>query len=150
MNLTIQKAKAEDLETLYQIEKKCFTIEAFDINHIETLLHAPNSVTLVALAEKKIVGFIIGLILEEEKEKLGYIITLDVLPKYRRKRVGHRLLEEVERIFREKAVKNCYLEVRIDNIAALGLYAKHGYKQVAHLKNFYQKGLDGIRLKKIL
>lgn len=148
MRFTIQKAKPEHLESLYEIEKKCFTIEAFSKEQIENLLYAPNSISLVAVADGKTVGFIIGLLQGKKGEKIGYIITIDVTPEYRRKRLGDKLLEEVERIFAENTVQSCYLEVRVDNKAALELYTKHGYKEIVRLKDFYHRGIDGIRMKK--
>jgi ribosomal protein S18 acetylase RimI-like enzyme len=58
-------------------------------------------------------------------------------------------LQEIEKIFKEKGVKACRLEVREDNIAALRLYQKSGYKKVAKLKNYYGNA-HGIYLQKDL
>jgi len=150
MTLRIKQATIEDLEKLYNIEKECFTFEAFSKGQIASLLKASNSVSLVAEENNEILGFIIGLIYNEQEEKIGHIFTIDVAIKHRRKGVGLKLLKELEKIFIKKGAKACYLEVRVDNSAARQLYHKQGYKEIEELKNFYRKGIHGIRLKKNL
>jgi len=149
LEITIKPATIKDLETLYQIERECFTIEAFSKKHITYLLQNPNTLNLVAHANGEIAGFIIGLIYRHNKMITGRVYTLDVAVKHRRKGIGIKLLSELEQIFLEKGVKICYLEVRVDNVAALELYRKHGYVEVEKLKHYYT-GIHGIRLKKKL
>ena len=147
MSITIQQAAINDLETLYQIERECFTIEAFNKQHITYLLENPSAISLVAKINNTIAGFIIGLIHRHDERITGRIYTLDVAVTYRRKGVGLKLLDEIERIFAKRGVKTCYLEVRKDNVAALELYRKRGYAEVKELKDYY-KGAHGVRLKK--
>jgi len=147
--IIIQRATINDLENLYQIERECFTIEAFSKQHIAYLLKKPNAVSLVAQINNTIAGFVIGLILRYDKGTTGRIYTLDVAVKYRRKGIGLKLLDGIERVFVEREVKKCYLEVRRDNVAALELYRRHGYLEVEELKDYY-KGANGVRLEKKL
>jgi len=149
LSITIQRATIDDLETLYQIERECFAIEAFSKQHIAYLLENPNTVSLVAKINNAIAGFIIGLIHRHDEKITGRIYTLDVAVKYRRKGVGLKLLDKIERIFTKNGVKICYLEVRKDNVAALELYRRHGYVEVEELKDYY-RGAHGVRLKKKL
>jgi len=149
LSITIQRATIDNLETLYQIERECFTIEAFSKQHIAYLLENPNAVSLVAKINNAIAGFIIGLIHRHDERITGRVYTLDVAVKYRRNGVGLKLLDEIERIFAKRGVKICYLEVRKDNVAALELYRKHGYVEVKELKDYY-RGVHGVRLKKKL
>ncbi len=141
----------KDLETLYQIERECFTIEAFSKEHIALLLKNPNCVGLVAKVNSEIAGFIIGLAHSNILgTKMGHIYTLDVAVKHRRKGIGLKLLEALEKTFSEKGVKTCYLEVRVDNVAARELYDKRGYSQAETLEDYYRKGVHGVRLTKLL
>jgi len=149
LSITIQQATINNLETLYQIERECFPIEAFNKQHIAYLLQNPNAVSLMAQINNAIAGFIIGLIHRHNEKITGRIYTIDVAAKYRRKGVGSELLDEIERIFAKRGVKICYLEVRKDNVAALELYHKHGYVEVEELKHYY-KGAHGVRLEKKL
>jgi ribosomal-protein-alanine acetyltransferase len=128
---------------------ECFEKEAFTKQQIAYLLNDYNSISLVAKENEKIVGFIIGRIHVERKSLIGHILTIDILPAYRRKGIAVKLLQEIERIFKEKGVKVCHLEVREDNVAALSLYQKSGYKKIGRLENYYENA-HGIYLRKTL
>ena len=149
MSITIQQATINSLETLYQIERECFTAEAFSKEHIAYLLENSNAVSLVAKINNAIAGFVIGLIHRHDEKITGRVYTLDVAVKYRRKGVGLKLLDEIERIFVERGAKICRLEARRDNVAAIELYRKHGYVEVEELKDYYE-GAHGVRLEKKL
>jgi len=138
------------LETLYKIERECFTLEAFTKQHIALLLENPRNIRLAAWENNEIVGFIIGLIQNFNETRIGRIYTLDVAVKHRRKGIGLKLLNELEQGFIKKGVKNCYLEARTDNVAARKLYRKNGYTEVKQLKDYYSKRVHGVLLVKKL
>jgi len=148
--ITIKQATIKDLETLYKIEKECFIKEAFTKKQIKNLLQNSNAVSLSAQTNDETAGFIIGLTYANNKARIGHVITIDVAIKYRRKRIGMRLLNELEREFIRKGVEICYLEVRIDNVVARELYLKQGYKEAKQLKHYYPKRTNEVRLKKKL
>jgi len=150
LTITIKQATNKDLETLYKIEKECFTKEAFTKKQIENLLQNPNAISLIAQTSNETAGFIIGLIHQSNKTRIGHVITIDVAIKHRRKGIGTKLLNELEQKFIRKDIETCYLEARIDNIAARELYRKQGYKQTKQLKHYYPKRTNGIQLKKKL
>ena len=149
MPTTIEDASIRHLDRLYEIEIECFDREAFTKQQIAHLLTDYNSVSLVAKANGEIIGFIIGTIYSERNLLTGHILTIDISPIHRRKGIAQKLLQATEKIFKEKGVKACSLEVREDNIAALRLYQKFGYNKVAKLKNYYGNA-HGIYLKKAL
>lgn len=148
--VTIQPATINDLEALYMIEKECFTSEAFTKTEIAYLLEAPNSISLIARVNDEITGFTIGLIHDYYKIKAGHVYTIDVAIKYRRRGIGLRLLKELERVFIKMGVKNCYLEARLNNVAALELYRKHGFVEAGTIRNHYSLGTHGVQLVKRL
>ncbi|MGQ9538515.1 MAG: ribosomal protein S18-alanine N-acetyltransferase [Candidatus Bathycorpusculaceae bacterium] len=149
MAITIEDASLKYLDRLYEIEMECFTREAFTKQQIAQLLANPNSVSLIAKGDNKIVGFIIGMLSIEDNMLIGHVLTIDVSPSHRRKGVGIKLLHEIEKIFKDKQARICRLEVREDNVAALNLYRKLGYKKVAKLEYYYGEA-HGILLKKFL
>ncbi|UCE15258.1 MAG: ribosomal protein S18-alanine N-acetyltransferase [Candidatus Bathyarchaeota archaeon] len=150
MFITVQQATTKDLETLYEIERECFTTEAFTKEQIAYLLKNPDAVSLVAQIDDENAGFIIGLTYRGNKARIGHIYTIDVAVKHRRKGIGLRLLNELEQIFVKKSIKICHLEVRIDNVAARELYHKQGYIEMRRLKDYYPVGIHGVQLKKKL
>lgn len=149
MLLRIEKASIEHLDRLCEIEIKCFETEAFTKQQIAYLLTDSNSVILVSKVKGEIVGFVIGKTYMDKKPATGQILTIDVSPKHRRKGIGQRLLQEIEKTFKDKGIKMCCLEVRENNIVALSLYQKFGYKTVGRLENYYGDA-HGIRLRKVL
>jgi ribosomal-protein-alanine acetyltransferase len=149
MELRIESASLGHLNRLYQIERECFDKEAFTRQQIAYLLTDYNCISLIAIMNNEIVGFIIGAVDYERNAQVGHILTIDVAPDYRQKGVAQKLLREIEKIFKEKGFRASHLEVREDNIAALGLYQKLGYKKIAKLKNYYGNA-HGIYLKKDL
>ncbi len=150
LSVTIQLATVNDLETLYEIEKECFAAEAFTKEQLGYLLQNPNAIGLVAHIDGENVGFVIGLTYNKNNVRIGHIYTIDVAVKHRRRGIGLRLLQELEKTFAEKDVETCYLEVRIDNAAARQLYRKQGYMETERLNGYYPLGTHGIRLKKKL
>ncbi len=150
MPITVRRATTKDLETLDKIEKECFTSEAFTKQHIAFLLENPQNIRLAAWKNNEIAGFIIGLIQNFNETRIGRVYTLDVAVKHRRKGIGLKLLNELEQVFIEKGVKNCYLEARTDNVEARELYHKQGYTEVKQLKDYYSKGIHGVLLVKKL
>lgn len=150
MHIKIKPASLNDLQTLYKIERECFSLEAFSIEEIAFLIQNPNSISLLAQIDGEIAGFVIGLIYDTRGGKMGHVFTLDVAKKHRRKGVAMKLMNELEAKFRENNVKECFLEVRLDNEAAKKLYRKLGYEEITCLRDYYGKGVHGIRLKKVL
>jgi ribosomal-protein-alanine N-acetyltransferase len=149
MLITIEDASIRHLDRLYEIEMECFEREAFTKQQIAHLLTDYNSVSLVAKINGEIIGFIIGTIYLERNSPTGHILTIDTSPIHRRRGIAQKLLQEIEKIFKGKGVKACRLEVREDNIAALRLYQKFGYKKIAKLENYYGN-VHGMYLKKDL
>jgi len=145
----IEDASIKYLDRLFEIEMECFKSEAFTKQHIAQLLTNQNCISLIAKENDKIIGFVIGMVYVEGNILTGHILTLDVSPSHRRKGVGIKLLQELEKIFRSKQVKVSRLEVREDNVAALNLYQKLGYRKVGRLRHYYGDA-HGIILEKVL
>ena len=150
MAITIKPVTIKDLEILYKIEEECFTKEAFTKKQIRNLLQNSNAISLIVQTNGETAGFIIGLTYPNNKARIGHVITIDIAIKHRRKRIGTRLLNGLERKFVRKGVETCYLEVRIDNVVARELYRRQGYKETKQLKYYYPKRTNGVRLKKKL
>jgi ribosomal-protein-alanine N-acetyltransferase len=146
----VKPATSDDLDVLHEIERECFTMEAFPKEQMARLLENPSTVSLGAWMNHEVVGFIIGSIEDLEETKAGHVLTLDIAVKHRRRGIGLRLLTELERIFAAKGVEMCYLEVGVDNVAARELYRKQGYTEVETLSDYYHKGVHGVRLAKRL
>jgi len=150
LGFEIRKAYEKDLDLLYEIELECFGGDAFAKPQLAYCLSSPSFLTLVVLDREQPVGFITGSVENLCQELVGHIYTLDVKPDYRRKGLGVRLLKAFEQALAQRGVRAFCLEVSVDNIAARNLYIKAGYRLHEKLKDYYEPGKDGIRLKKSL
>ena len=73
------------------------------------------------------------IILEE-----AHITNIAVSPEFRRKHIGEALLKAIIDECYKEMVKFITLEVRVSNVAAIGLYEKYGFKSLGTRKGYYQ------------
>lgn len=92
----------------------------------------------IYMENSNIIGFINYYDMYERFE-LSYI---EVKEEYRNKKIGSKLIEHLIEIAKSKFVENITLEVNINNIYAIKLYEKNGFKKVAIRKGYYN-GIDG-------
>jgi ribosomal-protein-alanine acetyltransferase len=149
MAVKIEDTSIRLLSKLYEIEKQCFGQEAFTKQQLTYLLTEYNAIGLAARVNSEIAGFAIARVDIGRNTSFGHILTVDIAPAYRRQGIAQKLLQEIETVFREKCIKECRLEVREDNVAALNLYQKLGYKKVGKLEKYYGEA-HGLYLQKTL
>ena len=82
---------------------------------------------------KKNKGFCIFSYIKEEAE----IITMSVLPKYQNKGIGFLILKELEEFLLKTNCKKIFLEVATNNLNAIHLYRKAGFKKCGIRKNYF-------------
>eukprot|EP00397_Hematodinium_sp_SG-2012_P020395 GEMP01021010.1.p1 GENE.GEMP01021010.1~~GEMP01021010.1.p1 ORF type:complete len:192 (+),score=20.48 GEMP01021010.1:205-780(+) len=82
---------------------------------------------------------------DDKRTKRLYILTLSVLPAYRRRGFGKQLLDFVYTTIQDQAFRDeifdVYLHVHTANIAALEFYKSCGFEQKEEIKDYY-KNLD--------
>ncbi len=139
----IQSSSLRDLFPLSALEKVCFDQDAWPLLELIGVLTFPGVVRLRAVVAGEMVGFIAGD--PRRNEKTGWILTLGVLPDWRRKGIARDLLATCEQIMGMPRVK---LTVRRDNLPALRLYEKLGYRQIDIWSRYYRNGQDGLVLEK--
>jgi ribosomal protein S18 acetylase RimI-like enzyme len=140
LDIEIVVASFEDLEAMMELERQCFTSEAFSRQQILYLLGDCNSISLVAKVNGgKVVGFVILQLETDETGQMvfGHIVTLNVAVVFRRMGVAQKLLLGCEVFLKLQGVFECRLEVRQDNYVALELYRQMGYVETALLKKYY-------------
>lgn len=65
------------------------------------------------------------------------LLTIAVHPRFRRRGAATEMLEEMCRQARHAGVEEIFLEVAQDNTAAISLYGRAGFVQVAVRENYY-------------
>jgi ribosomal-protein-alanine acetyltransferase len=149
MNTEIESATIKLLDRLYEIEKQSFQREAFSKKQISYLLTDYNAISLVARTNGEIVGFAIGRMDVARGTPYGHVLTLETLPSHRRRGIAQKLMKQMEFLFREKGAEEIRLEVREDNMAAICLYQKLGYRKIGKLERYYGDA-HGLYFKKSL
>ena len=69
----------------------------------------------------------------------GEITNVAVKPEFRRCHVADEMLRALVSDSEAEGIRYIYLEVRVSNDAAIGLYEKHGFTRRGIRKNFYEK-----------
>ena len=149
MEIRIETASVKLLDKLFKIEEQCFDQEAFTKRQIAYLLSDYNTISLIAKLESEIAGFILAQIEIENDTLFGHIITINVVPAFRKKGIGSKMMQEMEAILKQKGISECHLEVREDNSPAFKLYQNSGYQKIGRLEKYYGKA-HGLYLKKNL
>ena len=107
-----------------------------------TLLAMAGSFGFLAHAERP-EGFILCRAVADEAE----VLTLLVLPPYRRRGLATALLAKAMGAARDLGVSAMFLEAAANNKAALALYSALGFGQVGSRTHYYADGTDALVLR---
>ena len=135
-------------EKLAKIHSQSFNQKnlKYSSEFILSLLKNPN----ISYIYKKNKGFCIFSCNEKEAE----IITMAILPKYQNQGIGFLILTQLEGILSEISCNKVFLEVASNNLIAIHLYDKLGFKSFGIRKNYFtvseNKKVNAILMKKII
>lgn len=137
-----------DLQSVMYINRVCLPENYTDYFFIDLYRRFPETF-IVAEDDGKIVGYIMcrielglsnfglgGLM------KKGHIVSVAVLPNYRRKGVGQALIVKAMEGMKLYNAKQCFLEVRVTNTPAINLYKKLGFQVTRTIHGYYADGED--------
>jgi len=139
----IQRAGWRDLPAVYRLEKVCFSQDAWPLLDILAVLSVPGVVRLKAVSSGTVAGFIAGDWMKSRT--LGRIITLGVLPGFRRQGMARRLLFAAESAL---CTPRYQLVLRRSNEGALRLYQEAGYRTTDSWPAYYRDGEEGLVMEK--
>jgi len=145
----IREASEKDILTVMNINRICLP-ENYSYAFFHSVLKAYPRTFLVAEVDSKIAGYIMCRVerilskLERFRiKKAGHIISIAVLPEYRRRGIASTLLRKAMTILKEEyGCDEIFLEVRVTNSQAIALYKKLGFDKIDVLKGYYVDGED--------
>lgn len=106
-----------------------------------TLLSSPGVFALLAESEEtEPLGFVLTRIAADEME----ILTIGVRPAQRGKGVGHLLLKHALTAAQEAGAAQAFLEVSVNNHAAVALYTAHEFQITGTRKKYYLEFINNI------
>ncbi|MEM1919548.1 MAG: ribosomal protein S18-alanine N-acetyltransferase [Desulfurococcaceae archaeon] len=134
MNIVIREFRISDLDSVINIENKCFKPEhRYSRSVFLELFRTYPDCFYVAVIDSLVVGYVICGYIED----FGHIISIAVDPDFQSRGIGKKLLLKTEEILKEKGVRVVYLEVGVSNYRAINLYLKNGYTPITILEKYY-------------
>ena len=144
---TLRLYRPSDLDALHKIDQACFPKGiAYGREELKSYIQSGDAHCVLVEVDGEIAGFV----LSERSAQLAHIITLDVIAEHRRQLLGSLLLETSEREAASRGARLMYLETATTNKAAIALWKKHGYREVATIANYYGTAMDAFEMHKLL
>lgn len=143
--MDIVPATIFDFNDLRKLEQESFGNDAWSFLDLFAVLTFHEVVRLKAVEEGQMAGFVAGD--PRPRDKLGWIVTIAVKPRYRRRGIGRALLRACEVRLQVPCVR---LTVRLSNQAAIAMYRREGYVTAEIWSGYYNDGEDGMVMEKRL
>ena len=136
--MNIRIAELEDLNEIYNIEKKVFNdYWSLDLIKSEIIEKKYSRVTVLEL-KKKIIGYIFQRKIYDE----NHIINLAIDIPYQHRGYGKFLLMKI--LEKDDNDTNVFLEVKEANLPAVKLYIDLGFEEVDRKERYYSDGSNAI------
>lgn len=138
------------LQQLCQLEKQLFGISGWDAQSLETMFAQKYNHFFISMIDDKVVAYCIVQVMFETAE----ILRIGVDKAHQGQGVAKQVLAAVVKFLQTAKADKLLLEVRDDNVAAVGLYQRLDFKQIHVRKNYYDNKngtfTDGLILQKEL
>lgn len=128
------------VEPLAELHAQCFPEEPWDAEAVARVLGLSGVAGFVAWQNDMPAGFALARDLGAECE----ILSLSVLPEFRRCGIGKALLHAIVGEACRRGLPSIVLEVAADNGAARGLYAGLGFIAVGNRPHYYRRGAETV------
>jgi len=131
--LNIVPLNEEHIESIYKIEKESFS-DPWKFEMFSGLSENNIAVCFTAFDNDEIVGFLISYHIASEIE----ILNIAVKQSKRRQNIAVKLFGAVFDYAKNNDIDEFFLEVRMSNTGAIGLYKKLGFEINGIRKNYYK------------
>ncbi len=145
----IRPAEAPDIDALLTVEQQCFNVYYYayymlNRRNFEFCLEDADSLFLVAVVQEQVVGYVLGPVEPWREPPAAHIDSIAVLPEMQNRGLGSRLLQSFMSEASRAGCKLVTLEVAAANEAGLAFFARHGFRKLRRLRNYYGKDLHGL------
>ena len=138
MNLKFRKMIQDDITQVYNIEKILFSDPWSMNSFVDDLKGNQFSYSFIIENDNEVVGYSVCWYYLNEL----HIGNFAIHPDYQRKGLGKFFLKNIFKKFNKYHI--AYLEVRENNLAAINLYSKFGFKEMYRRKKYYSNGEDAM------
>ena len=138
--IVYRTANAFDLPVFASLDKELFPYSPWSASQYKEEFSSPTRHFVVAIDEaQNIVGYA-GVFAPGGAE--ADVLTVGVVPLYRGKSIAKALMALITDWADEQGSTAMMLEVKTDNIEAIGLYESLGYSKLNIRKDYFGAGLD--------
>lgn len=151
--ISLRDYREGDLEPMTRVDEVCFAADfRFDRAVMSAFASAPNAKAVIAESDSDgLAGFVIAHLERAAGGLRGYVVTLDVLPKYRHGGLGARLIGKMEYEMCAAGARWMDLHVFTGNEGAIRFYERQSYVRIGRVERFYgESGLDAFVYRKQL
>ncbi len=143
MDIQIQKITNSDFESFKDILVSEFD-NFWNLQILKQEIESLNTYYIVAKYNNEVVGFAGIKMTFDNADLMNIVVKKD----FRNKGIGTLLLKSLIDICNNFNISKLFLEVCEDNICAINLYNKLGFKEISIRKNYYKNKSAKIMLKK--
>ncbi|WP_082546042.1 N-acetyltransferase [Rhodanobacter sp. Root627] len=147
--IEVRRAAPSDLDALVALEQHTFDSDQLSRAQYRRHLASDSALVLVVdgagpfLAGAAVVFFRKGSV-------VARLYSLATAAEARGKGVASALMAATTKAARDRGCRVLRLEVRADNVAAIGLYERQGYRRIDQLPGYYEDGAEGWRYERVL
>jgi ribosomal-protein-alanine N-acetyltransferase len=140
--ITYRVANAFDLAVFVSLDKKLFPYSPWSASQYKQEFAAPTRHFVVALDDaQSIIGYA-GVFAPGGAE--ADVLTVGVIPSQRGKGIARQLMALITDWAKQQGSTAMMLEVKVDNLEAIGLYESLGYSKLNIRKDYFGAGLDAL------
>jgi [ribosomal protein S18]-alanine N-acetyltransferase len=145
---TLREVRWTDIPALAALEHELFAHDAWsEPTWWAELAGRPRRDYVVLADADGLLGYV-GL---DHGGEVADVMTIAVAPRAQGRGLGRLLLTALEERATARGARHVMLEVRADNVAALGLYERSGFTVLSTRRRYYQPGdVDAIVMRKSL
>lgn len=149
--ITYRDAMALDIPVFVSLDKQLFPYSPWSgAQYKEEFAEMPRTRHFVVALDQaqSIIGY--AGILAPAPEVEADILTVGVVPEHRGKGIARQLISFITDFAVDRHASAMMLEVKSDNVEAIGLYESLGYSKISVRKDYFGTGLDALIMRREL
>lgn len=141
---TIDRAsvKTEALLILHDLDQKFFPQPWNEFSWTEIFSTTSERLIITILNDDEILGFVLFEI--SFVDSFAHLLKILIKPDMRHKGSGLQLMNQGLEALKKQQIKTVFLEVEENNLAAIGLYERIGFKTIHKKNHFYSNGATAL------
>jgi [ribosomal protein S18]-alanine N-acetyltransferase len=146
--LVVREATLDDLDAIAKLETNSFSQDEVSRRSLRYFLRTPHRPVIAATIDGELAGYALLSLRKGARGARIYSIAVDA--HFARRGVGRALLRACEEFARLHGRAALALEVRYDNVRAISLYEKCGFRAFGEHADYYDDGATALRYEKTL